>query len=212
MKLFQVYSGEEFNLVTKGMVFIKLTNKSEIHNDYEFHDGLNIDIVPFNPTGECKRGGIYFTDESRIHIWEACHEYYRIVTIPDNALVYAERDKWKANKIILSERREIKANKSYCTLIALRGDPEFLEFVEDQDAELCLAVVSRYGRSLKHVKYQTREICLAAVKSDFFSLDFVKDQTGEICLAAMKVNSDAAWLIRDKTLRQHCKELLDIKI
>ena len=43
----------------------KFTNKDEYHHGLPYHDGVNIDIVPFNPSGECSSGGMYFFDESQ---------------------------------------------------------------------------------------------------------------------------------------------------
>ena len=52
--------GEKFNNAYPDTIFIKLTNEAEIHNGFKFQNGLNIDHVPFDPSGSCKRGGIYY--------------------------------------------------------------------------------------------------------------------------------------------------------
>ncbi len=41
-------TGRQFNEKYKGHTFVKLTNKSEIHNGFQFQTGLNIDRVPSN--------------------------------------------------------------------------------------------------------------------------------------------------------------------
>jgi phosphoribosylformylglycinamidine (FGAM) synthase-like amidotransferase family enzyme len=48
-------SGIEFNEKYKNINFYKLTNKSEIHNNFQFQDGINIDTIPFNPHGSCRQ-------------------------------------------------------------------------------------------------------------------------------------------------------------
>jgi hypothetical protein len=58
----KVLPGKEFNKLNKGKQLIKLTNIEENHNGFQFNTGLNIDTVPFNPSGDCKPGGIYFCE------------------------------------------------------------------------------------------------------------------------------------------------------
>ena len=53
-------TGKEFNKKYAGVQFVKLTNKKENHNGYQFKDGLNVDNVPFCIDSECTPGGIYF--------------------------------------------------------------------------------------------------------------------------------------------------------
>jgi hypothetical protein len=70
---------------------------------------LNIDPVPFNPTGDCEPGGIYFARE---HILAFLNYglWLRKVTLPDDAQVYEnprKPRKWKADKVILGERERI---------------------------------------------------------------------------------------------------------
>jgi len=36
------------------MDYYKFTNKKEKHNGLQYHDGLNIDVLPFNPKGDCE--------------------------------------------------------------------------------------------------------------------------------------------------------------
>ncbi len=47
-------SGKEFNEIHAGKTFWKLTSQDEIHNDFRFSDGLNIDTIPFNPSKSCQ--------------------------------------------------------------------------------------------------------------------------------------------------------------
>ena len=38
------------------MKFYKVTNEEEVHNGLQYHDGLNVDPIPFNPTGPAALG------------------------------------------------------------------------------------------------------------------------------------------------------------
>src|SRR5579872_1654884 len=65
----KVMSGKEFNEIFSGVDFVKLTNESENHNDYQFHDGLNIDQHEFKHDKKCSKGGFYFTSIGGISKW-----------------------------------------------------------------------------------------------------------------------------------------------
>ncbi len=95
--------------------YIKLTTENENHRGFQFKTGVNTDIHKFTSFGECKAGGIYFTDMDSITQWIKTpwnHYYYRYVYVPRNAQVYlenlySESVKIKADIIILSERHKI---------------------------------------------------------------------------------------------------------
>ena len=91
------------------MNFYKILNESENHNGLQYKTGLNIDSKPFNPSGDCEPGGIYFARED---IFAFLHygPWIRKVTLPKDAKIYenpGEPKKWKADKVILGERRKI---------------------------------------------------------------------------------------------------------
>lgn len=102
------------------MKYYKITNEAERHNGMQYRDGLNVDIVPFNPSGDCEPGGIYFSREDILAF--LCHgPWLRDVTLPDGEPVYENPGtpkKWKAHRVILGPRRRIDANVIAELLIA----------------------------------------------------------------------------------------------
>jgi hypothetical protein len=88
--------------------YVKFLNNSLTHNGFKYQEGLNVDTIPFNPSGECAPGGLYYTHIAYLEVW--CHmgELIADVEIPEDALVYSEPcgTKWKANKIILKNIRK----------------------------------------------------------------------------------------------------------
>jgi hypothetical protein len=62
----EVISGGKFNWIYRDKQFVKLTNKEENHNGFQFQTGLNVDTSPFNPKGECRPGGIYFYEINKM--------------------------------------------------------------------------------------------------------------------------------------------------
>jgi len=104
-------TGIQFNKLMKKMTFVRLTNKNEIHRTIHYVTGENIDIVPFNSTNE--KSGLYFIELEQMYNWlnyspDIGEMYWiRKVTIPNDALIYVEKNKFKTNKFILSERIKI---------------------------------------------------------------------------------------------------------
>jgi phage regulator Rha-like protein len=217
-------TGLKFNKRFPSTVFVKLTNKTEIHNGFQFKTGLNVDTVEFDPTGECKEGGIYFCQYNKISIWIQYNETlcinYRIVTIPDDALVYIERDKYKANKMILSEKKDIRSDERICKTLYTRGiNPIYgvidqtegickmavtenamaLKYIGKQTEEICKIAVAQYGLTICYVKEQTEEICKIAVAQHGEALRYVKNQTDEICKIAVARNGYTLVYVKDQT-------------
>jgi len=91
------------------MNYYKILNEKENHNDLQYKTGLNVDPISFNPYGDCKPGGIYFASRD-IFAFLDYGPWIRKVTLPEDAQVYKNPglpEKWKANKVILGERRRI---------------------------------------------------------------------------------------------------------
>jgi hypothetical protein len=93
------------------MKYYKILNKDEKHLGLQYKTGLNIDPIPFNPSGDCEEGGIYFARED-ILAFLSYGPWLREISLPPDARVYENPDlpkKWKADKVVLGEREEIDA-------------------------------------------------------------------------------------------------------
>lgn len=198
------FTGAEFNKKFSNYEFVTLTNANETLDDFKFSDGLNIDTLPFSTSapwcGMCRVGGLYFTDIDRLPKLLGYNAgnpmvYVRMVRVPDDAIVYIELNKIKADKLFLTERKQISEldiwqNDKYCAN-AIKQHPNSLKFIVNQTNKLCLEAVKRDGNALEFVKIQTDEICLEAVKQNSDALEFVKKQSYELCLEAIKRTSKA---------------------
>ena len=104
-------TGKQFNEIYYNEKFIKLTNHTCIHNKLKFKEGLNEDLVPFNPSRECKKGGLYFCNIDDFTDWIEYSDkkmyYMWNVKIPDDAKVVVMENKIKCDKFILSNKRRI---------------------------------------------------------------------------------------------------------
>ena len=197
-------SGTEFKKLYPNTTFYKLTNMSENHNNFQYKDGLNIDINKLDPSSICDRG-LYFTELNYIGFWMRYInvKYIREVEIVDDSLICIEEEKFKTNKFILKERILLKDfvfwnDNDFC-LSTVGQNSNALELVQNQTEEICLAAVMWYGDSLKYVRNQTKKICLAAVKQNGYALEFVQNQTEKICLAAIRQNGYALSFVKDET-------------
>jgi len=74
-----------------------------------YKDGLNVDVVPFYPHGDCQTGGIYFAREDILGFL-SYGVWIREVTLPEGEEVYenpGHPKKWKAHSVILGPRRRV---------------------------------------------------------------------------------------------------------
>lgn len=91
------------------MNYYKITNRDELHGNMQYRDGLNINVEPFNPKGDCTNGGIYFAREDILAFLD-CGIWLRKVTLPENPEVYenpGRPKKWKTHRVILNSRVRI---------------------------------------------------------------------------------------------------------
>jgi hypothetical protein len=102
-------------------MYLKITNESELHRDLQYHDGLIEDILLFQPEGSCVPGGIYFTTQEYICKFLDYGVWIREITIPEDAQMVQDPDenKWRASKVILSPRRDLREVETWKWLIEI---------------------------------------------------------------------------------------------
>ena len=105
--------------------FFKITNKDEMHYDFQYTDGLNILKEPFAETGSCVPGGLYFTDIDNILEFLHYGVYLREITLPLNDpdfKIVKDNNKWRANKIILGKRYNLWEKETFEYLVSIGAD------------------------------------------------------------------------------------------
>ena len=94
------------------MNYYKITNEKEIHDNMQYKDGLNVDVLPWNPKGDCQKGGIYFASTDILAFLDyGC--WIRKVEVPEGVEIYenpGDPKKYKAPKVFLHPRRKIDTN------------------------------------------------------------------------------------------------------
>lgn len=225
-------SGSDFNRIYKNYKFVKLTNKEENHNNFQFQDGLNIDNIPFNPNGSCSKGGIYFIEEQNIGKWTQYGTYImyyvRDVIIPNDAKVYVEKDKFKADKLILSVRMSL--NKKY-TLIRLKKNGYELARISNsiKDKDMCMIAICENNYAIMYVPKSILDkdiyleattcfsydssynITMLAICINGLILEHVPEELKDrkICINALKENGNALQFVPEILKdREMCDEAI----
>lgn len=93
--------------------YFKILAKSLIHRDLKYKEGLNEDIIPFNPSGECCSGGLYFTNKHYIHNYCGYGDLLAEIELCEDSKVWLESEKAKANKFNIIKIRDLLNPLSY---------------------------------------------------------------------------------------------------
>lgn len=104
-------SSENFNEIFAGVPLVKLTNEACCHNGMTFVEGENVDHNQFRFDHSCGPDGIYFCRLEDMFHWldySSSPMYYMWdVVVPANARAVMYRNKLKANRLVLSNKRKI---------------------------------------------------------------------------------------------------------
>jgi hypothetical protein len=200
-------TGKEFTEKYPNAELIKFTNKDDLHNGYQYKEGLNELDGPFNEEPICAKGGLYFCFKKDCGRWV---EYRNMkmenawcVKIPDDAKIVIMDGKMKTDKFILTDKRNIWSLEELCKL-AVQQNGLYLWYVKEQTEELCKLAVQQNGIALQFVKEQTEELCKLAVHQNCHVLCHVKEQTEKICKLAVQQDSYALKYVKEQT-EEICK-------
>jgi len=149
-------TGARFNELHKGKRFYKFLNNNLLHYDHTYKLGLNEDILQFDTTFECSAGGLYFCEEDECHLyWDCYGSKLAVIEIPNDARVYIELHKFKADKIVLTSITDF----------------------DDVSDEFWIKLVPKDGMALQYVDVQTEDLCVTAFKLNNLAYTYVKDKT-----------------------------------
>lgn len=109
------------------MTYYKITNEKENHHGFQYKNGLNILIEPFNDdlNSSCCSGGFYFTNIKNILNFTYNGYYIREVFLPENDFKIIKdpmNDRWRSNKIILGKRYNLWEVETFELLIRRGAD------------------------------------------------------------------------------------------
>lgn len=215
--------------------YYKILNQSLNH--YEMHyvpESLNVDIKPFNPSGECKEGGLYFFSGKQlenfskyINKWSNVY-YIAEVLLPEDAKVYHEKGKSKADKILLGPLHKFWSNVDLCLIAISQYGPAIKdvnekELTQDQYYELCLNSV-HYGYALDYINEnvltqdQYYDICVLTITIHTYALKYMKeikltqDQYYNLCIISLSQSMDSLCYVNTRKLTEDQYKNLKKKI
>ena len=192
----------------KKIKYYKLTNREEKHRGMQYKTGMNIDILPFNPTGECSEGGLYFFSETQLIYHDIyCEESAWIREVSFEGIggidIYVERDKYKTNKFVLGKRQKFVSNRleryirfdNENIITEIKKNTNNIAYIPDKvkDIDMCISAVKKDGMALKYVpkKMKTENICKLAVQHSSFALEYVPDKLKDQDMCAMAVSKNS---------------------
>ncbi|UFX99757.1 ankyrin repeat protein [Megavirus baoshan] len=91
-------------------IYYKILGANFNQKGYQYHKGLNVLDKPFENNGSCVPGGLYFTNIENIFKFINYGVYLVKVTIPEDAQMVKDpdNDKWRADKIIISDEKDLR--------------------------------------------------------------------------------------------------------
>jgi hypothetical protein len=199
--------GEVFNATYSGKKFYKILPESMVSrkNSFKYKEGLNVDVNEFRPKGKCAGYGLYFADGDNIHLYMDYGTKIAEVKIPDDARVYVESQKFKADKIRLDNIVPLGESKlwldwEFCYRVVAH-DPDMMQYIQQNNSiEFWKIMVANDPAIIPKMNEQTPELCkLAAIESNPFNIQYIKDQTLELCKLAIEKNPLSIRHIHDQT-------------
>jgi hypothetical protein len=200
-------TGNEFNQEFKDEIFVKLSPHDENHNGLIIKEGLVIDPIPFYPYGTCSEGGIYFINIKNIPDWieynHKCMVYFRYVTVPDDAEVYNEQNKFKASKLILSKKHDLRTyiqkNKSILTLLNRKHPNKYLNFYFSKQTENeAIRLVKMDSLYFKYVIIKTPKLYVSVFQNGH-TMGVIEGLTDDVYKKIININYQNIKYIMDPT-------------
>jgi hypothetical protein len=146
---YSILSGKDFNKKFGNKRLIKFTNFENDKFDFSYQEGLNEDIVEFDPYKLCVGGGLHFCEYDQLSKWIAVHHegysenyYYWDVEVPDDAVVVKADTKFKSNKIILKNRQIIKENDDI-SIKYIAEYPDFFYMMDKPSIDLVITAFEK---------------------------------------------------------------------
>ena len=167
-------------------MYVKIFNKTERHKGFEYHDGLNELLEPFNgdTTQTCVSGGLYFTRTDYVHKYYGYGIYIRKISLPENdpefkMVMDPSGDKWRANKIVLEKRYSLCDPETYKILNLKTPPMNFLvECAVKEDIVDNLNMLKKiYLTNSYKIRLFYEQVCyIAALEKSYNILTWVKNE------------------------------------
>ena len=184
-----------------GTPLVRIIRPDKVHNRYEWHEGVNVDPLPFRPDGNCNSGGLYFTTPEWVLKYKSqtdkfADHYIGQIKLAADEPVWQEETgyasyrtpiqslKWKAHTVTLVNMTKIKdmSDEEYYNLIGHhvhKKSPEPYDKLKHREQWLNLIDIK--PKIIKYMRNQDPYICLMAVMKNAKALKHVQDPYYKTC-------------------------------
>ena len=161
-----------------------------------------MDTQPFNPSSTCSKGGLYFCEEEHLPLYLFSYgSIYATVSIPEDALVYKEDTKYKANKLILHNIQPISELPLWldanATKKIVQQNGLAIRFVKEPSEEECRLAVQENGCAIQYIKEPSEEVGRLAVQENGCAIQYIKEPSEEVRRLAVQRNGCAITYIKE---------------
>lgn len=182
----------EPNLPTNTMIatvpkYYKVMRQDLDHNGFIYKLGMNIDHLPFNPSGSCLSGGLYYTNLENIPLYSTYGT--QIAEVVPVGQIYADPGqdgkitKWKTDKLFV---KSIMSKEKWINNIS-------------EDEQICLIRTnSRLSMELiRLIKKPSPEVIFIALQHDPYCIERIKSPTLIQQLMAISQTPHTIYSIKD---------------
>ena len=200
-----------------GTPLVRIIHPGKTHNRYEWHEGVNVDPLPFRPSGDCNSGGLYFTTPEWVLNYKdrnnSLNDHYigQIKLAADEPVWQEETGyqkhgtpiiflKWKAHTVTLVNMTKIcdMSDEEYYNLIGhhvLKKSPE--PYDKSRPREQWLNLIDVKPKIIKYVRKQDPYMCLMAVMKNAKALKHVQEPYHDMCQTILGKNYSSVKTITD---------------
>jgi hypothetical protein len=170
------------------------------HNGFHYKLGLNIDHRKFNRS-ECMAGGLHFCNAQSLGHWTFIGNLVADVTVPTYVRTATFENKYKADKIILSNIRRIadmtewkKEDFVHSMISASVGN---IANVKDISDTMKNFIINKCGFAIKHLQGLTDDMKINAIRQNPWSIQFINAPTLEMMILAVTLDGETIKCIKE---------------
>lgn len=163
-------------------IFLKITNKQEYHDGYQYKDGLNVLDKKMDKMKRYDNQEIFFTDPNNICGFLRYGENLRIVKLPTNdknLKTIKNVDRWHTNGLILLKKYDLFDIETWKMLenIGINVNASNYYIMEWATSNGCLELVKYIFESTKSDTYIDEAMRFAAKKGHINIVEYLKNKT-----------------------------------
>mgnify|MGYP005988838859 CR=1 FL=1 len=190
----ELITGKQFNTKYPNAHVVKLTNDTNLHNDFQYTSGLNVLKQQFCEDYVCGPGGLYCCFKEYFTEWVVYNGMHMKniwdVLIPDDAKVIVMNNKIKVDRFILSNQ-ELVFNEKLC-LYGIEKDLGYAAYIPEESFthKICIKILGMGEYSLEYIpkKLWTKKLCVYAAKNNIYASKYIPEHlfNKELCYLMVK--------------------------